>query len=156
MSRRRVSIKKRANVDRKFGDPVAGKTICALMKEGKKRLAERIFYDALDIIKEKGIDEPLTVFKKALDNIRPMLEVRGRRVGGAVYQIPVEVRHERKIALAVRWLVTYTKSRKEHGMEQKLAAELMDAYNKTGAAVKRKEEVHKMAEANRAFSHFKW
>ncbi len=143
-------------MDRKFGDPIAGKTICALMKDGKKSSAEGVFYGALDIVKEKGIEEPLAVFKKALDNIRPMLEVRGRRVGGAVYQVPVEVRHERKIALAVRWLVTYAKSRKEHGMEQKLAAELIDAYNKTGAAVKKKEEVHKMAEANRAFSHFKW
>jgi len=126
------------------------------MAEGKKSLAERVFYGALDLIQQRTKEEPLAIFKKALDNVKPVLEVKSRRVGGATYQVPVEVRQERRVALAMRWLIEYAKERGEKTMDQKLAAELMDAANNRGNAVKKREDTHKMAEANKAFAHYRW
>ncbi len=126
------------------------------MLDGKKSVAQNMFYQALDIIGERSKDEPFGVFKKAVENVKPLLEVKSRRVGGATYQVPVEVRPERKVALAIRWLIGYARSRGEKSMEQKLAAEFMDAANNRGAAVKKREDTHKMAEANKAFAHYRW
>ena len=126
------------------------------MLDGKKSIAERIVYNAFDIVKEKTGKEPLEVFEEALKNIMPVLEVKARRVGGANYQVPVEVRPERRQTLGIRWLVAYARTRGEKTMQQRLAAEIMDAANNTGAAVKKKEDTHKMAEANKAFAHYRW
>lgn len=127
-----------------------------MMYEGKKSLAERMFYDALDQIAQKTQDDPLGVFKKALDNVKPVVEVRSRRVGGATYQVPVEVRQPRRLALGMRWLVQSSRSRHEKSMAERLANEFMDAANMRGAAVKKKEDTHRMAEANNAFAHYRW
>ncbi|MFQ5560351.1 MAG: 30S ribosomal protein S7 [Nitrospinota bacterium] len=156
MSRRRVVIKKRLVIDQKYSDPVVGKLIRILMLDGKKGVAERMLYDCFDLIHEKKGEDPMRVFVKAVDNIRPMVEVKPRRVGGATYQIPIDVRPERRQALALRWLVKYSRARKERTMKERLAGELMDAFSGAGAAVKKREETHKMAEANRAFAHFRW
>jgi len=132
------------------------KLINQVMLDGKKGTAQKICYGAFDIIKEKMGLDPLEVFEKAMENIMPVLEVKSRRVGGATYQVPVEVRPERRQTLGIRWLVDYSRNRSERTMKQRLAAELMDAYNGTGGAVKKREDTHKMAEANRAFAHYRW
>ncbi len=156
MSRRKVSVKKVVVSDLKYSDPLVAKMINLIMRDGKKSTAEAIMYDAMEIIKDKGKDEPLKVFRKALDNVKPMLEVRPRRVGGATYQIPVDIRPERRNTLSIRWIVGSARGRGEKTMQERLAAELLDAFNKTGSAMKKRDDVHKMAEANRAFSHYKW
>ncbi len=143
--------------DRRHNDLQAAKFINCLMMEGKKGLAERIFYSALDRIQTKIKDvEPHEVFKQALENVKPIVEVKSRRVGGANYQVPIEVRPERRQALAIRWLLEAARKRGERTMIDRLAAELSDAYNKTGNAVKKREDVHRMAEANKAFAHYRW
>ncbi len=156
MSRRHRAEKREVLPDPKFGDTVLTKFMNAIMLDGKKSTAERIVYGALDIVEAKAKTEPMRLFHDALDNIKPSVEVRSRRVGGATYQIPCDVRHERKQALAIRWLVSASRSRNENTMRERLAGELMDAANNRGAAVKKREDTHKMAEANRAFAHFRW
>jgi small subunit ribosomal protein S7 len=142
--------------DPQFGDKVVARLINKLTVDGKKSKAEGILYGAFGVIEEKTKTEPMKVFKKALDNVKPMLEVKSRRVGGATYQVPVEVRPERKLSLALRWIVNYSRARGEKSMRDKLAAELIDASNNKGGAVKKREDVHKMAEANKAFAHYRW
>ncbi|NPV26988.1 MAG: 30S ribosomal protein S7 [Firmicutes bacterium] len=139
-----------------YNSVVLTKLINQVMLKGKKSLAERITYNAMEIIKNKTGKNPLEVFEQAMKNVMPILEVKARRVGGANYQVPVEVRPERRQALAIRWIVNYARKRGEKSMEQKLAAELMDAANNTGGAVKKREDTHKMAEANKAFAHYRW
>jgi small subunit ribosomal protein S7 len=139
-----------------YQSAVLTKLINQVMLQGKKGVAQTICYDAFDIIKEKMGLEPLEVFQKAMDNIMPVLECKARRVGGATYQVPLEVRPERRQTLGIRWLVSNTRKRSEKTMKQRLAAEIMDAYNNTGGAVKKREDMHKMAEANRAFAHYRW
>ncbi|WP_067143267.1 30S ribosomal protein S7 [Oceanivirga salmonicida] len=156
MSRRRQAEKRDVLPDSKFNDKVVTKFINGLMLDGKKSIAESIFYNALEEI-EKEINEPgIEVFRKAMENVRPQLEVRSRRIGGATYQVPVEVRKERQQALAIRWLVKYTRDRKEYGMINKLKKELIAASKGEGGSVKKKDDTYKMAEANRAFAHYKW
>ena len=156
MSRRHSAEKREINPDPKFGDLIVTKFMNAVMYDGKKSVAETIVYGALDVIEGKTKSNPVGVFQQALDNVMPSLEVRSRRVGGATYQVPVEVRPERRRALAIRWLVTAARKRGENTMTEKLAAELLDASNNRGTAVKKREDTHKMAEANRAFSHYRW
>ncbi len=156
MSRRRDIPKREVIPDPKYRDVLVAKFVNRLMLDGKKSVAQNLFYQALDIVGERSKDEPFGVFKKAVENVKPLLEVKSRRVGGATYQVPVEVRPERKVALAIRWLIGYARSRGEKSMEQKLAAEFMDAANNRGAAVKKREDTHKMAEANKAFAHYRW
>lgn len=156
MSRRR-GIKKRAVVpDAKFGDQTLTRFINYVMRKGKKSTAERIVYDSFDLIEKKSGQKGLEVFRKALDNVRPTLEVASRRVGGATYQIPIEVRHDRRLALAMRWITTFARQRSEKTMAERLAAELMMAAKNDGASIKKKEDTHRMAEANKAFAHFRW
>ncbi len=157
MPRRRVVREKRVAKDSKYNDPLVGKCINNIMKKGKKSIAEKIMYGAFEIIKEKANKDPLEVFHKAVKNLRPQLEVKSRRVGGSTYQVPVEVRPERQISLALRWLVSYAKQRNDKKrMVEKLAAEILDAYQNRGAAIKKKEDTHRMAEANKAFAHYRW
>ncbi|WP_265519977.1 30S ribosomal protein S7 [Nitratireductor luteus] len=156
MSRRHRAEKREINPDPKFGDVVVTKFMNAVMFHGKKSAAERIVYGALDQVQEKAKQEPVTVFHQALDNVAPHVEVRSRRVGGATYQVPVDVRPERRQALAIRWLITAARNRNETTMIDRLSGELMDAANNRGTAVKKREDTHKMAEANRAFSHYRW
>jgi small subunit ribosomal protein S7 len=157
MSRRHRAEKREVLPDPKFGDLVLTKFMNYVMYEGKKAVAENIVYGAFDILAEKRRDmDPLTVFHSALDNVAPAIEVRSRRVGGATYQVPVEVRPERRKALAIRWLVTAARARNENTMVDRLAGELADAANNRGSAVKKREDTHRMAEANRAFSHYRW
>jgi small subunit ribosomal protein S7 len=156
MSRRHAAKKREVLPDAKFGDIVLTKLINTMMYDGKKSAAEAIAYDALDIIQKKTSQEPLKFFREALDKIKPSVEVRSRRVGGATYQVPTEVRSERQLALALRWLIDAARSRKEKTMRDRIAAELMDAANGRGGAVTKRENTHKMAEANKAFSHYRW
>ena len=157
MSRRRRAEKREVLPDPKFADLVVTKFMNYVMYEGKKAVAESIVYGAFDILQAKRRDmEPLVVFQTALDNVAPAIEVRSRRVGGATYQVPVEVRPERRRALAIRWLINAARNRGENTMTEKLAGELLDASNNRGTAVKKREDTHKMAEANRAFSHYRW
>jgi small subunit ribosomal protein S7 len=156
MPRRREVEKRRILPDPKFQDRVVAKFINSLMRKGKKSVGESICYGAFAQVENKLKDDPLKVFKKALDNVKPMVEVKSRRVGGATYQVPVEIRGDRRLSLGVRWLVQAARKRSGKSMSEKLAAEFVDASNGLGAAVKRREDTHKMAEANRAFSHFKW
>jgi small subunit ribosomal protein S7 len=142
--------------DPKYNDRLVAKFMNVVMLDGKKSTAEQIVYGAFDLIRERGGDEPLEVFKKAVDNVRPVVEVKSRRVGGATYQVPVEIRAERRNALAIRWLISNARNRNEKTMRECLAAEFMDAANNRGASVKKKEDTHRMAEANRAFSHYRW
>ncbi len=142
--------------DLKYGSKNVARLINYLMRRGKKSVAEHIVHQCFEIIQKKTHDDPLKVLEKALENTKPILQVRPRRVGGATYQVPVEVRSERRIALGLRWLITYAKQRPEKDMEAKLAGELMDAANNRGAAVKKREDTHKMAEANKAFAHYRW
>lgn len=156
MARRRVAEKRIILPDPKYHDVLVAKCINFIMRRGKKSLAERVLYEALGIIEKKTGEDPLKVFKSAIENIRPILEVRSRRVGGATYQIPVEVRYDRKITLSLRWVIEAARKRSEKTMQESLAAELMDAYKNTGTAIKKKEDTHKMAEANKAFAHYRW
>jgi small subunit ribosomal protein S7 len=156
MSRRHSADKREINPDPKFGDLVVSKFMNNLMMDGKKSVAETIVYSAFDRITQKAKQEPLTVFHQALENVAPAIEVRSRRVGGATYQVPVEVRTERRQALAIRWLITAARARNENTMVDRLSGELMDAANNRGSAVKKREDTHRMAEANRAFSHYRW
>jgi len=156
MPRKGFVAKRDVLPDPKFNDKVVMRFVNKLIIQGKKSKAEGIFYGALNVIEEKTKSDPLKVFKKALDNVKPMLEVKSRRVGGATYQVPVEVRPDRKLSLALRWIVAYANGRSEKSMREKLAAELIDASNNKGAAVKKREDVHKMAEANKAFAHYRW
>lgn len=142
--------------DPKFKSVLIGKFITSMAWEGKCSTCERVIYRALDEIKAKTKKDPVEVFEKAIENVKPVLEVRSRRVGGANYQVPVEVRTERKLTLAIRWLLLYSRARKEHGMAKKLAGEITDAFNNQGGAIKKKEDTFKMAEANRAFAHYRW
>jgi small subunit ribosomal protein S7 len=156
MSRRHRAEKREIIPDPKYGDMVLTKFMNSLMKEGKKSVAEAIVYGALDRIELKAKREPLQLFHEALDNVKPAIEVRSRRVGGATYQVPVEVRSDRRQALAIRWIIKAARKRNETTMEEKLSGELLDAANNRGSAVKTREDTHKMAEANRAFSHYRW
>jgi small subunit ribosomal protein S7 len=156
MSRRRRAEKREILPDAKFGDRVVTKFMNNLMYDGKKAAAESIVYGALDRVESKLRRQPVEVFHEALDNIKPSVEVRSRRVGGATYQVPVEVRPERREALAIRWLIDASRKRNENTMEERLAAELADAANMRGTAVKKREDTHKMADANKAFSHYRW
>ncbi|MFO1089844.1 MAG: 30S ribosomal protein S7 [Hyphomicrobiales bacterium] len=156
MSRRHSAVKREINPDPKFGDIVVSKFMNNLMYEGKKSVAENIVYGAFDKIRDKTKQDPVVVFHQALDNVAPAIEVRSRRVGGATYQVPVEVRTERRQALAIRWLITAARGRNENTMVDRLSGELMDAANNRGTAVKKREDTHRMAEANRAFSHYRW
>ncbi|MBT8450994.1 MAG: 30S ribosomal protein S7 [Deltaproteobacteria bacterium] len=154
---RRVSAPKRQIIpDAKYGDQLVAKFVNSLMLAGKRSTAEKCLYGAFDIIEERYKDEPLDVFKKALDAVKPRVEVKSRRVGGATYQVPVEVRSDRRNALAMRWLVQYSRARGEKSMEERLAAELMEASQGRGNAVKKREDTHKMADANKAFAHYRW
>ena len=156
MSRRREIPKRKVIPDPKYNDRMVAKFVNILMLQGKKSVAEKILYDAFDIAGERGGEEPLRLFKKALDNVKPVLEVKSRRVGGATYQVPIEVRADRRTALAMRWLVGHSRKRSEKTMAQRLAGELLDASQERGDAVKKKEDTHKMAEANKAFAHYRW
>ncbi|MGE5546305.1 MAG: 30S ribosomal protein S7 [Solirubrobacterales bacterium] len=156
MSRRHAAEKREITPDAKFGDLVIAKFMNCLMLDGKKSAAEAIVYGALDKIQNKTGQDPLKVFHEALDNVKPALEVRSRRVGGATYQVPVEVRSDRRQALAIRWLIDYARKRSETTMVDRLSGELLDAANNRGAAVKKREDTHRMAEANKAFSHYRW
>ena len=156
MSRRHAAEKREVLPDAKFGDIVLTKFMNNLMIDGKKSVAEKIVYNAFDRVEDKLKKAPVEVFHEALDNIKPNLEVRSRRVGGATYQVPVDVRPERREALAIRWMIAAAKGRNENTMEERLAGELLDAVNNRGAAVKKREDTHKMAEANKAFSHYRW
>lgn len=156
MSRRRVAAKRVILPDPKYGNETLAKFMNVLMQCGKKSVAEKVVYGALDQITQKGKGEALEVFNKALENIRPTVEVKSRRVGGATYQVPVEVRSGRRTALAMRWLVEAARSRGEKSMGQRLAGEILDASESKGGAVKKREETHRMAEANKAFSHYRW
>ncbi|ODT30528.1 MAG: 30S ribosomal protein S7 [Kaistia sp. SCN 65-12] len=156
MSRRHSAEKREINPDPKFGDLVVTKFMNAVMYDGKKSVAETIVYGALDQVEAKTKQEPVAVFHQALDNVAPHVEVRSRRVGGATYQVPVDVRPERRQALAIRWLISAARNRNETTMVERLSGELMDAANNRGTAVKKREDTHKMAEANRAFAHYRW
>lgn len=156
MSRRRRPIKREVLPDPRYVNKLVSKFVTCMMYDGKKGVAETIFYDAMDIIKDKTEDTPIDVFEKALENIKPVVEVKSRRVGGATYQVPVEIRPERRQALGIRWLIKAARDRSEKTMSQRLAAEVLSAFGNSGAAVKKKEDTHKMAEANRAFASFKF
>ncbi len=156
MPRRKIVAKRPVLPDSKYGDLFITRCVNVLMKQGKKNLAEHIMYGALEIVRERLGEDPLKVFRQAVDNVKPVLEVRSRRVGGSTYQIPVDVPPDRRIALSMRWIVGSARSRGERGMMRRLAAELVDAYNNTGSAVKKREDTHRMAEANKAFAHYRW
>jgi len=157
MPRKKLLDKRPVAPDPKFNSVLVSKFTNGLMNDGKKTIARRLFYDAMEIIGGKLADqEPLTVFEEAMENVRPRVEVKSRRVGGATYQVPVEVRPERRNALAIRWIINFSKGRSGQTMSEKLAAELLDAFNNRGASVKKKDDTHKMAEANKAFAHYRW
>ncbi len=156
MPRRREIPKRDVLPDPKYNSKLVAKFMNNVMRRGKKSLAERVFYGALDLIEQRSKQDPLDVFHKALDNVRPIIEVKSRRVGGATYQVPVEVRNERRDALAMRWIINYSKQRSEKTMVQKLAGELLDAAQSRGGSVKKREDTHRMAEANKAFAHYRW
>jgi small subunit ribosomal protein S7 len=156
MSRRHKAEKREVNPDPKYNDLVVSKFMNSIMKEGKKSVAERIVYGAMETMQARAKSNPLQLFHQALENVMPAVEVRSRRVGGATYQVPVEVRNERRQALAIRWLIAAARGRNENTMQERLSGELLDAANNRGTAVKKREDTHKMAEANRAFSHYRW
>ena len=156
MARRREAEKRKILPDPKFNDLLVARFINSLLKQGKKSIAEGIFYGALDSVGEKTKEDPIKVFKKAIDNVSPHLEVKSRRVGGATYQVPVEVKENRRIALSVRWVIQNAKARSGRSMAEKLTGEIVDAYNNAGGSIKKKEDVHRMAEANKAFAHYRW
>ena len=156
MSRKRKAPNKLATIDPKYKSTIIPKLINSIMYDGKKTVAEKIIYDAIEKIKSKSKDEPLNIFNEAINNIRPTVEVRSRRVGGATYQVPVEVKSKRSQALALRWLVDASRKRKDKKMSDKIFNEIYDAYQNRGTAIKKKEDTHKMAESNKAFAHFRW
>ena len=156
MPRRREVPKRIAPRDPKFGDQFVGKFVNCMMLDGKKSTAEHVIYEALDKVQARAKDDPVKVFKAALENIRPAVEVKSRRVGGSNYQVPVEIRPERRTALSMRWLINSARARGEKGMVEKLAGEILDAAQGRGSAVKKREDVHRMAEANKAFAHYRW
>lgn len=154
--RRRRPVKREVLPDPKFGSKLVSKFVNCMMLEGKKGVSETIFYKAMEIIEKKSQKDPVEVFVQSLENAKPLVEVKSRRVGGATYQVPVEIRPERRQALGIRWIINYSRNRSEKTMYERLAGELMDAFNNTGATIKKKEDTHKMAEANKAFAHYKW
>ena len=157
MPRKKLLERRPVTPDPRFNSALVAKFTNGLMSDGKKNVARRLFYDAMEIIGDKVSDqEPLTVFEEAMENVRPRVEVKSRRVGGATYQVPVEVRPERRNALAIRWIINFSKGRSGQTMSEKLAAELLDAFNNRGASVKKKDDTHKMAESNKAFAHYRW
>ena len=156
MPRRRVITKRGILPDVRHGDKLLSQFINSVMRQGKKSIAEAVCYGALDVIQQKQNTDPLKVFHSAVDNVRPMVEVKSRRVGGASYQVPVEIRSSRRVTLALRWIRTAALNRAGRSMQEKLAAELMDAANKTGVSIKKREDAHRMAEANKAFAHYRW
>jgi small subunit ribosomal protein S7 len=156
MPRRREISERSIRPDSKFGSKLLAKFINCLMYDGKRSTAESLVYESFDLMSDKVKDPPIKVFEHAIENVRPMIEVRSRRVGGSTYQVPTEIRSSRRTALGIRWLIMYARQRPEKGMAKKLAAEFMDAANNRGAAVKKREDTHKMAEANKAFAHFRW
>ena len=156
MSRKKSTSKKNISLDAKYKSPIIPKLINSLMYDGQKTIAEKIVYDAIDKIKSKSKDEPITIFNQAITNIKPTVEVRSRRVGGATYQVPVEVKSKRSQALAIRWLIDASRKRKDKKMSDKIFNEIYDAYQNRGSAIKKKEDTHKMAESNKAFAHFRW
>ena len=156
MPRRRDVPERPVISDPKFESKLVTKFINCVMRDGKKSTAESLLYNAFDIMQEKSKESPLKLFEKAVDNVRPLIEVKSRRVGGSTYQVPTEIRPSRRTALGIRWIIGYARHRHEKGMANKLAAELMDAANNRGASVKKREDTHKMAEANKAFAHFRW
>lgn len=156
MPRRRVAEKREIMPDPRYNDILVAKFINCLMKRGKKSVAESIFYECMDQIAKRTKEDPLKIFKRAVENVKPQLEVKSRRVGGATYQVPVEVRPERRVALAVRWIINYARARAEKGMVQKLTSEIIDAFNGRGNSIKKRDDTHKMAEANKAFAHYRW
>ncbi|PIE70282.1 MAG: 30S ribosomal protein S7 [Deltaproteobacteria bacterium] len=156
MPRRREVPQRIVIPDSKYGNKLVARFIKSIMKDGKKSTAERVLYSAFDMIEAKSGQPPVDVFEKAMNNAMPAIEVKSRRVGGSTYQVPTEIRHSRRTALAIRWLINYARNRNEKGMASKLAAELLDAANERGGAVKKREDTHKMAEANKAFAHYRW
>ena len=156
MPRRREVPERPIIPDSKYNNKLVSKFIKSIMRDGKKSLAESILYDAFDIIEGRTNESPLKIFEQALENVKPMIEVKSRRVGGSTYQVPTEVRPSRRTALGIRWIIGFARNRSERGMARKLAAELMDASNKRGASIKKREDTHKMAEANKAFAHYRW
>lgn len=156
MPRRREIPERVIIPDAKYNSKIVAKFVTSIMRDGKKSVAESVFYNAMDLIEEKSKNVPLKVFEQAIDNVRPMIEVKSRRVGGSTYQVPTEIRPSRRTALAIRWLINYARGRSESGFSARLAGELMDAAANRGGAVKKKEDTHKMAEANKAFAHYRW
>ena len=156
MPRRRVVAKREILPDPKFNDRQVAKFINKIMWEGKKSIAESIVYNSFDIIEKKIKADPLKLFRSALENVKPIIETKSRRVGGSTYQVPVEVRPGRRVNLAMKWLISFARARKENSMEERIAAELLDAANNRGSSVKKREDTHKMAEANKAFAHYRW
>jgi len=156
MPRKGGVVKRPVTPDLKYNDAMVSRFINGLMRKGKKSTAQRVFYSALELVGQRSKEDPLKVFHQAMDNVRPLIEVKSRRVGGATYQVPVEVRHDRRISLAIRWLIGYAKNRPEKSMVTKLAGELLDASQNRGGAIKKREDTHKMAEANKAFAHYRW
>jgi len=156
MGRKKKTVVRELLPDAKYNSLVVSKFVARMMLQGKKSIAMHIVHDALDSVRQKSEKDPLEVFLKALDNVKPMVEVKSRRVGGATYQVPIEIREARREALAMRWLIGAARSRAGHEMSERLCSELMDAYNNTGTAFKKKEDTHKMAEANKAFAHYRW
>ena len=155
MSRRKGNYKREVTLDPIYNDEVIARFVNQIMRDGKKSIAQKIFYDALSRIK-KSFEDPMPVFKKAVENVKPAFEVRSRRIGGATYQVPVDIRPKRQLTLAMRWLVEFARKRNEKTMSEKLAGELVDAYNNRGSTFKKRDDVHKMAEANKVFAHYKW
>jgi len=156
MPRRRVVPKRKREPDPKYGSTVATRFINCLMKGGKRSVSERIFYQAMDMVAERTKEDPIQVFEKAINNVKPMLEVKSRRVGGSTYQIPIEVRPERRTALAFRWVISFARQRSEHTMAERLAGEFVAAFKKEGASIKKRDDTHRMAEANKALAHYRW
>lgn len=156
MPRRRIISEREVIPDPKFASKLVSRFIISMMKNGKKSVAESLLYHAFDMIEKKSKEMPLKVFEQAIDNVKPVIEVKSRRVGGSTYQVPTDIRQSRQIALAIRWIIGFARNRSEKNMSEKLAAEILDAANKRGSAVKKREDTHKMAEANKAFAHFRW
>ncbi len=156
MPRRREVPIRTVMPDAKYNSNLVSRFVCCMMRDGKKSVAENILYSAFDIIEKKAGEPPLKVFEDAMENIRPVIEVKSRRVGGSTYQVPTEIRPGRRTALAMRWILSYSRNRSEKSMAKKLASEIMDAYQKKGATMKKKDDTHKMAEANKAFAHYRW
>jgi small subunit ribosomal protein S7 len=156
MPRKGGAVRRPISPDLKYQDALVSRFINGLMRKGKKSTAQRIFYGAMDVISQRSKEDPLKVFHQAMDNVKPIIEVKSRRVGGATYQVPVEVRQERRISLAIRWIIAFSKARADKSMAVKLASEFLDASQNRGGSIKKREDTHKMAEANKAFAHYRW